>query len=82
MGENQELLLLKNFEKDSRWFHENLNKLRKRNFTGKFVAIKNSKPIASEKSIDVLVEKLRKEGENPSFIFIEFVHPEGYTLIL
>lgn len=80
--ENKELQILLNFERDSRWFYENLEKLRGRGFTEKFVAIKNLKPIASDENIDVIIEKLDKQGENPSLIFIEFVHPEGYVLLL
>jgi len=76
------LSLLKDFEKDSQWFHNNINKLRKEGFTGKFVAIKNSKPLASGKDIDIVIEDIEKKGEDPSFVFIEFVHPEGFTLIL
>jgi hypothetical protein len=82
MEQVQELSLLKDFEKDSQWFHNNINKLRKEGFTGKFVAIKNSKPLASGKDIDIVIENIEKKGENPSFVFIEFVHPEGFTLIL
>ena len=80
--ENQELTLLKNFEEDSKWFHENVNKLRKEGFTGKFVAIKNSKPIAFGINADMVVEEVSKKGENPSLIFIEYIHPERFTLIL
>ena len=29
-----------------------------------------------------VIKEVEKKGENPSFIFIEFVHPEGFTLIL
>lgn len=76
------MALLKNFEKDSAWFHKNIELLRKRGFTGKFVAIKGSKPLASGKNIDVVIKDIEKKGENPSFIFVEFVHPEGYTLLL
>ena len=80
--ENQELQLLKNFENDSKWFHENMDTLRDKNFTGKFVAIKESKPIAASESLDVVINDISKKGENPSFIFIEFVHPKGFTLLL
>ena len=82
MERNQELQLLKNFEKDSKWFHENINKLRGKGFTGKFVAVKDSKPLASGKDTDMVIKNVEKKGENPSYIFIEFVHPEGFTLIL
>jgi len=78
----QELQLLKEFENDSKWFHENIDKLREENFIGKFVAIKDAKPIASDKNIDLVIKSLEENGEDPSFIFIEFVHPKGFTLLL
>jgi hypothetical protein len=80
--ESQDLQLLKNFEEDSEWFHKNIERLRQYDLTERFVAIKNKKPIASDKNVDVLIDSLEKKGENPSMLFIEFVHPEGYTLIL
>ena len=82
MEQSQELSLLQDFEKDSKWFHHHINKLREEGFIGKFVAIKNSKPFASGKDIDGVIKSVEEQGENPSFVFIEFVHPEGYTLIL
>jgi len=80
--EKQELQLLKGFERDSQWFHNNIDKLRKKNFTGKFVAIANEEPIASDKNIDVVIKTLEKEDKNPAYIFIEFVYPKGFTLLL
>lgn len=82
METNQETQLLHNFEKDSKWFYKNIDKLRKQGYTEQFVAIKDSKPIAADKNIDIVIRKLNKEGENPSFLFIEFIHPEGYVLLL
>lgn len=82
MEQTQELFFLRNFEKDSKWFHENLNKLREEGFTGKFVAIKNSKPLASGENLNIVIKDIEEKGENPAHIFIEFVHPEEYTLIL
>ncbi|MFH1325835.1 MAG: DUF5678 domain-containing protein [archaeon] len=79
---NQELQTLENFERDSKWFHENINKLRKEGFTEKFVAIKNSEPIASGRDVNAVISEVEKKGENPSFIFVEYVYPEGFTLIL
>jgi len=79
---NQEVQLLHNFERDSEWFHGNINKLRKEGFAGKFVAIKDSKTLTSGDNIDMVIKKVEGKGEDPSYIFIEFVHPEGYTLIL
>jgi len=80
--EKQELQLLKGFERDSRWFHENIDKLREQNFTGKFVAVANEKPVASDRNIDIVIKSVEKEGKNPAYIFIEFVHPKGFTLLL
>ncbi|MBU1252374.1 MAG: hypothetical protein KJ905_02725 [Nanoarchaeota archaeon] len=80
--ENQEIQMLSNFEKDSEWFYDHMDELRKKGFTGKFVAVKNQKPVASDKNIDKVIGELDKQGENPSFLFIEFVHPEGYVLLL
>jgi len=78
----QELKLLKRFEEDSEWFHNNIDKLRRENFTGKFVAIKDKKPIASDNNLDVMIKSIAKKGENPSYLFIEFVYPEGTILLL
>jgi hypothetical protein len=61
MGE-QELQLLKGFEKDSQWFHENIDRLREQDFTGKFVAITNEKPIAANKNIDIVIKTLEKNS--------------------
>jgi len=78
----QEMQLLEGFERDSKWFHEHVNELRKKKFTGKFVAIKNEKAIASDNDLDVVIETVTKKGENPSYLFIEFVYPQGTILIL
>lgn len=80
--EQQELNLLENFEKDSRWFHENINKLREGGFTDKFVAVKNSQPIAFGKDIDLVIEEIEAKHQNPAYVFIEFVHPKGKIIIL
>lgn len=80
--EQQELSLLKNFERDSQWFHENINKLRKEGFVGKFVAIKNAKPLTSGENVDSVIKEIESKNQNPAYVFIEFVHPEGFTLIL
>jgi len=79
---SQELQLLRNFERDSNWFYENISLFRKKGFTGKFVAVKDKNVISSGDKLDVLIGSLEKQGENPAYIFIEFVHPEGFTLIL
>lgn len=80
--EQQELQLLEGFERDSKWFHENVDKLREQNFIGKFVAVTDEKPIVADKSIDIVIKTLEKEGKDPAYIFIEFVYPKEFTLLL
>lgn len=80
--EKQELQLFEGFERDSKWFHKNVDKLREQDFTGKFVAISNEKPVASDKDINIVIKKVEKEGKNPAYVFIELVHPKGFTLLL
>ncbi|MCX6742560.1 MAG: DUF5678 domain-containing protein [Candidatus Pacearchaeota archaeon] len=82
MEQKQELQILKGFERDSRWFHENIDKLREQDFTDKFVAISNEKLIASDRNIDTVIKAVEKQGENPAYLFIEFVYPKGFTLFL
>lgn len=73
---------LQEFENDSKWFYNNIDSLRKQNFTGKFIAVKNKNIIASDKNINIVVDTIEKEGENPSYILIEFVYPEGAIVLL
>ena len=79
---NQEIKLLHNFGKDSKWFHEHTDELRNKGFTSKFVAIKNNKVVSSDINLDVLINSLEKKGEIPAYFFIEFVHPKGTIIIL
>ncbi|MBU2577167.1 MAG: hypothetical protein KKF50_05615 [Nanoarchaeota archaeon] len=69
------------FEKNSEWFYGNINKLREESLTGKFVAIKDERPIAFDKDINKVVEILESKGEDSQFMFIEFVYPEGTTIL-
>ena len=70
------------FEEDSRWFYKNVAFLRKKNLTGKFVAIKNKEIIASDSNLDVLIKFVERKKENPSYLVIEFVYPEGTVVLL
>lgn len=74
--------MFRGFERDSRWFHENVPVLRAKDFTGKFVAVANETPIAADKNIDNVIKIVEKEGKNPAYVFIDFVYPEGFTLLL
>jgi len=78
---DQNTQLLQRFEKDSQWFNNNINFLREEGFTGKTVAIKGGKVISSGENMDSVIRAVEKQKEQPQFIFIEIVHPEGYTLL-
>ena len=69
------------FEKDSRWFYENADLLRKRKLSGKFVAVNNKEVIASGESFDIVVEKVECKGKNPAYVVIEYVYLEE-TIVL
>ena len=74
--------MIAKFEDDSRWFHENISFLREKNLTGKFIAIKNRNVIASDKDINVVISLVEKQGENPAYVLIEFIYPEGTIILL
>jgi len=78
MNELQSLL---EFEKDNRWLHLNMSKLR-REHADEFVAIKNEKIIDCSKDINDLFKKLEKRKEKPNEIVIEFVSKENLRLLL
>tara|TARA_Y100000310_G_scaffold344631_1_gene458429 strand:+ start:3835 stop:4083 length:249 start_codon:yes stop_codon:yes gene_type:complete len=70
------------FEKDSQWFHENINSLRDKNLNGMYVAIKGGEIISTNKDIDVVIKEVKEQGENPAYIVIEFVYPKEIILRL
>ncbi|MBS3077354.1 hypothetical protein J4233_03715 [Candidatus Pacearchaeota archaeon] len=72
---------MEEFEGDSKWFYKNIDSLRKEN-SGKYVAIKDKKIIASGKDIEIVVEMVEKKGENPAYIVMEFLYPEGTVILL
>jgi len=82
METSQETQLLHNFERDSKWFHEHTDELRNKGFVSKFVAIKNNRVVSSDTNMNVLINSLKNDGENPAYLFIEFVYPEGTIIIL
>jgi len=69
------------FERDSKWFYENVDLLRKKKLVGKFVAINNKGVMASGENFNMVVKLVENKGKNPAYIVIEYVYPEG-TVIL
>ena len=73
---------INNFEEDSKWFYDIINLLRKRKLSNQFVAIKNKEVIASGKDINLVIKQVQSKGENPSYIVIEYIYPEGTVILL
>lgn len=76
-----ELQLLIEMKKDEEFLKENYSKL-KEQYPDKFIAIKNGKVIAEGINMDIVQDKLKKIGEDPAIITIEFVHKKGTVVIL
>ena len=72
---------INDFERDSKWFYENVGLLRKKGFVGKFVAVNNKEVIASGKEFNLVVKLVESEGKNPAYILIEYVYPEGIVVL-
>jgi hypothetical protein len=70
------------FEKDSRWFYENTELLRKKKLEGKFVAVSNREVIASGESFNIVVKEVEQKGKNPAYVVIEYIYPEGTIVLL
>lgn len=70
------------FESDSEWFYKNVDLLRRKRLVGKFVAIKNKEVIASGDNISIVIKMVEGKGENPAYVVIEYVYPEGTIILL
>ena len=77
----QELQVLNNIENDSKWLYSRYEKIRE-SFSDRFVAIKNSKVVESDESMEDLINKLEAKGENPAFLLIKFIPKKEIVLIL
>lgn len=71
---------LENFEKDSKWFSENYDELKKK-YKGEFVLIKDFRVVASGKSMEEIRQKAEEEGIDLSESVVEFV-PSIETAII
>ena len=72
---------INSFERDSKWFYENVELLREKNLVKKFVAINNQEVIASGDNFEMVVKLVESKGKNPAYVVIEYVYPEG-TVVL
>ena len=73
---------LESFERDSDWFHDNIDHLRNQNFSNMHVAIEGGEIISSNEDIDVVIKEVEEKGKDPAFTFIEFVYPKDMILRL
>ena len=72
MQEAQILEMLEVSDSSLKWFKKHLNFL-KEQYDQNFIAIEDSKVIASEKNMDNLIHRLKQLNKDPSKIFIQFV---------
>ncbi len=81
MDDSQILEILKRVEKDSRWLSENYEEIQSK-YEGKIIAIKDSQIICEGSTMDEVLNKLEKKGENISFLLIESIPPKDVSFIL
>jgi hypothetical protein len=75
------LLGLEKFSDDEDWISEKQTTLRKK-FADKYIAVVGNRVIDSDSRLDVLLKRLKKRGDDPSQIAIEFISLEPPRLIL
>jgi hypothetical protein len=79
--EKEILLNLERFGEDVDWISRRQKMLRKK-FSDRYIAVVGNRVIASDVKLDALLKKLKKEGEDPSQLAIEYVSAEPPRLIL
>jgi len=75
-----EMDILESFENDNKWLNLNFEEIQK-TYPNKFVAIKKSKIIDSDRKSKELINRLDKKGLSVARTVIEFI-PERGTLVL
>lgn len=75
------LEILKIAEEDSKWFSEKYEELRTK-YEGKVVAIKNKNVLGDANSVDELLDKVGKKGEDAAYVLIETIPPKDVSFIL
>ena len=75
------LEILKIAQEDSKWFSEKYEELRTK-YEGKVVAIKNKIVLGDANSVDELLDKVGKKGEDAAYVLIETIPPKDVSFIL
>lgn len=72
---------LKEGNENLQWLSKNFEKIRKQ-YSGKFVAIKDKKIILSSTDLEALIDKLEKRKEDPARLLIDFIPQEDFILVV
>ncbi len=75
------LEILRKFEEDNIWVSEEFDKLRSK-YEGKVLAIKNKSIVSYANTVEELLEKLEKAGEDATSLLIEAIPPRNVSFIL
>ena len=81
MEDSQILEILKKSEEDGKWVSEEYDKLRTK-YEGKVFAVRNKNVLSYADTVEELVEKLEKMGEDIGFLLIETIPPRDLSFIL
>ncbi len=81
LNEKQELKILEEMDRESKWLNSVYNEIKKK-FTNKYIAIKDEEIILASKDFDELIAKLGEKGEDPRFINVQFIPSKDIMLIL
>jgi hypothetical protein len=81
MQDSEILQILKVAEEDTKWFSEKYEELRDK-YEGKVVAIKNRDVVSDADSVEELVEKVQKKGEDTAYLLIETIPRKDVSFIL
>lgn len=72
MTEEEELKLLKEGREDLKWLQVKYEKLTEE-YNNRFVAIRRGGILASGKTIEAVIDELKKQNEDPSTTLIEYI---------
>jgi len=73
--------MAKRAQRDSKWISDNYDQLREK-YDKKAFAVKDGKVVGDADTVQDLVDKLEKNGENAAFLLIEVIPPKDASFIL
>jgi 5-methylthioribose kinase len=83
VDENRLTGIVKKHDESMKWMYENMEDLQK-SYASKFIAIYNKKIVGSDPKKTELFNTLKQKYTDDEFeeIYIDFINPKGYILIL